>query len=440
MVSNPLQTGGTKTIGRHDFNQVEQYDSENSSKNIPEASESVFKRSINFWGTLDSSMVTVGAIVFVGDTSRGILFPILSTLCTTLRGSVIDLGYLVAMFSIGRLIVTAPLGYLSDRYRHKLPLVMSSSLLVLGATLWANAYLTDKISVLYVAQFLLGVGSGSLGVTRSFVVEQCEPKKRTEALALITALQYAGFTVSPIVGSWLVTLGGTSSPYWAFALPAYLIALLALWCLVALISVFRDIPAATVVYTHSTKEVSSSQKDRDGGVEDGDSVEREERKETSSSDNSTSSVESTSHLIKGNTTTTAASTAAREGDDEENRQVGARSGSSPRSRSRSRSKSNERIRSVKKREEAELKRIKDGMFAVIIGMFLLNISTKGSISVYETLGAQIGLIDYNMSPVALGALISVSGACGFCQLLLFSQIWTKNFTGTAIPMRYWLRD
>ena len=95
---------------------------------------------------------------------------------------------------------------------------------------------------------------------------------------------------------------------------------------------------------------------------------------------------------------------------------------------------------MKKREEAELKRIKDGMFAVIIGMFLLNISTKGSISVYETLGAQIGLIDYNMSPVALGALISVSGACGFCQLLLFSQIWTKNFTGTAIPMRYWLRD
>jgi MFS family permease len=54
---------------------------------------------------------------------------------------------------------------------------------------------------------MMGVGSGSLGVTRSFVVEQCEPKKRTETLAFLTALQYAGFTVSPIIGSWLSSIG-----------------------------------------------------------------------------------------------------------------------------------------------------------------------------------------------------------------------------------------
>ena len=103
------------------------------------------------------------------------------------------------MFSVGRLLITAPLGYISDKYRHKLPLIMASFMLSCGATLWANAYWTNRLSVLYIAQFLMGVGSGSLGVTRSFVVEQCEPKKRTETLALITALQYAGFTVSPIV-------------------------------------------------------------------------------------------------------------------------------------------------------------------------------------------------------------------------------------------------
>lgn len=62
-------------------------------------------------------------------------------------------------------------------------------------------------------------------------------------------------------------------------------------------------------------------------------------------------------------------------------------------------------------------------------MFLLNIATKGSISVYETLGAQIGLVDYNMSTVALGALVSGAGAVGFCQLLLFTSLWTKYFSG-----------
>jgi hypothetical protein len=43
----------------------------------------------------------IGAIVFVGDSSRGVLFPILSTLNAILGGSNVDLGYLVAMFSIG---------------------------------------------------------------------------------------------------------------------------------------------------------------------------------------------------------------------------------------------------------------------------------------------------------------------------------------------------
>ena len=343
-----------------------------------------------WYSKLDGPMMTIGAIVFVGDTSRGVLFPVLSTLNATLRGTVVDLGYLVAIFSVGRLVITAPLGYMSDKYRHKLPLMLSSSLLILGAILWANAYYTDKLAVLYVAQFLLGVGSGSLGVTRSFVVEQCEPKKRTEALALITALQYAGFTVSPIIGSWLVTIGRNSSPYWSFALPPYFIALLSLWCLVALLCIFRNIPAEPVEYTHSSKENTP-----------------------------------TSELLEDESPTSESSAELKSSSVEEGKSNDARK--SNRSRALS-------VRSSSKSEPQQLKdaeKVKRGMFFVIIGMFLLNIATKGSISVYETLGAQIGLVDYNMSTVALGALISGSGAVGFCQLLLFTSLWTKYFSGTS---------
>ena len=342
---------------------------------------------LDFFNELDGSLVIVGAIVFVGDTSRGVLFPVLSTLNTALNGTVIDLGYLVAMFSIGRLVVTAPLGYVSDKYRHKLPLLLSSSLLVVGAVLWGNAYAFNKLPLLYLAQFLLGVGSGSLGVTRSFVVEQCEPKKRTEALAIITALQYAGFTVSPIVGSWLVTIGDNSSPYWSFALPAYFIAAMAAMCLIALLSKFQNIPAAPVEFSHSEKEAclpaeSSPDSDLDDptnrdNVEAGDVQIRTEDDPAPAEPSAKSAV-----------------------------QV--------------------------KRESSNLNH---GIVGVILGMFLLNISTKGSISVYETLGAQIGLVDYGMSTVALGALISGSGAMGFCQLLLFTPVWTKYFTGSNSLMR-----
>jgi MFS transporter, ceroid-lipofuscinosis neuronal protein 7 len=342
---------------------------------------------LDFFNELDGSLVIVGVIVFVGDTSRGVLFPVLSTLNTALNGTTIDLGYLVAMFSIGRLVVTAPLGYVSDKYRHKLPLLLSSLLLVVGAVLWGNAYAFSKLPLLYLAQFLLGVGSGSLGVTRSFVVEQCEPKKRTEALAIITALQYAGFTVSPILGSWLVTIGDNSSPYWSFALPAYFIAAMAAMCLIALLVKFQDIPAAPVEFSLSEEEAClPAELSPDSDLSLDDATKRD-------------------NVEAGN---------ARIRTDDDPAPV---------------EPSAESAAEVKE----ESSKLNHGIFGVILGMFLLNISTKGSISVYETLGAQIGLVDYGMSTVALGALISGSGAMGFCQLLLFTPVWTKYFTGLFSP-------
>lgn len=376
-------------------------DEKDSSANSPNSGSAYcsVKGAYALYEKLDGSMMTIGAIVFVGDTSRGILFPVLSTLNAALRGTVIDLGYLVAIFSVGRLVITAPLGYVSDKYRHKLPLLLASSLLILGAILWANAYKTDKLAVLYVAQFLLGVGSGSLGVTRSFVVEQCEPKKRTEALALITALQYAGFTVSPIIGSWLLTIGSNSSPYWSFALPPYFIALLALWCIIALFTVFRNIPAAPVEYTHSSKEIEKEKEMTPPS------------KPTQLSQEEPQSPSELSAEYKSNLV------------EEGKSSNGIKSKRSTATSEKSVSKSGPQ-------QSEDVQTFKRGMFYVIIGMFMLNIATKGSISVYETLGAQIGLMDYNMSTVALGALVSGAGAVGFCQLLLFTSVWTKYFSGT----------
>lgn len=111
----------------------------------------------------DFSFYVVGSIVFVGDSCRGILFPVLWNLCQYLGGTLIDMGYLVAMFSLGRLLVTAPLGYFCDGYGHKIPLLIASTVLLGGSLLWANSYLATSLILLYSAQFLMGCGSGSLG-------------------------------------------------------------------------------------------------------------------------------------------------------------------------------------------------------------------------------------------------------------------------------------
>ncbi len=83
-----------------------------------------------YWTT---AVWIVAALTFVGDLSRGVLFPVLFPLCQALGGSTIDLGFIVAMFSIGRLVVTTPLGYFCDRYRHRLSLLLSTIILFIGA-------------------------------------------------------------------------------------------------------------------------------------------------------------------------------------------------------------------------------------------------------------------------------------------------------------------
>ena len=73
------------------------------------------------------------------------------------------------------------------------------------------------------------------------------------------------------------------------------------------------------------------------------------------------------------------------------------------------------------------KQKQQNIFNLIICMILLNITMRGAIAVYETLGAQILEIDYQISIFAIGVIISVAGTIGTINLLLFKSFWTKYF-------------
>lgn len=49
----------------------------------------------------------------------------------------------------------------------------------------------------------MGLGSGTLGVTRAYVAEITPRDKRTAWLSYLTAVQYSGFTVMPVVGAFI---------------------------------------------------------------------------------------------------------------------------------------------------------------------------------------------------------------------------------------------
>ncbi len=140
-------------------------------------------------------------VILIGDMSRGVFFPSMWPLVDLLGGSSVTLGYSVAAFSFGRILVSPLFGRWSVTHGYSNTLMLSCSILLLGTFLYAQVQNVGRAEFLIVAQTCLGIGSGTLGVTRAFVADVTAQRSRTKYMAWITAVQYAGFTVTPFVGA-----------------------------------------------------------------------------------------------------------------------------------------------------------------------------------------------------------------------------------------------
>jgi ceroid-lipofuscinosis MFS transporter 7 len=140
-------------------------------------------------------------VILVGDMSRGVFFPSIWPLISSMGGSEILLGYSVAAFSFGRILVNPLFGSWSHSMGYSKTLCFSTSILLLGTLAYTQVQNVGRPEFLIVAQTILGIGSGTLGVTRAFVADVTAKRNRTTYMAMITAVQYGGFTVTPIFGA-----------------------------------------------------------------------------------------------------------------------------------------------------------------------------------------------------------------------------------------------
>lgn len=178
--------------------------------------------------TLGSSVMTADGIhdvtgffivcfvILVGDMARGVMFPTLWPLVEVLGGTTVTLGFAVAAFSLGRIVVSPLFGSWSIEYGYKKVLTLSLSILMAGTLIYAQAQNVGSCAFLTFAQAMLGVGSGTLGVTRAFVAEVTATRTRTKYIAWITAVQYAGFTVTPFFGALFIQLLGDNDYQWGY--------------------------------------------------------------------------------------------------------------------------------------------------------------------------------------------------------------------------------
>lgn len=141
------------------------------------------------------------SVVLIGDMNRGVLFPIMWPLVEELGGNSVWLGYAVGSFSLGRIMASPTLGKWSIEWGYSKTLVTSTTIMLVGCILFAQTYRVGSLFFLVASQIVLGIGSATLGVTRAYVAEITATRQRTKYIAALTAVQYGGFTVTPIFGS-----------------------------------------------------------------------------------------------------------------------------------------------------------------------------------------------------------------------------------------------
>lgn len=175
-----------------DFNQIEKTASQLSITNSVMTAE----------GLADPiGFLIICGVVLVGDMNRGVVFPIMWPLVQELGGDSVWLGYAVGAFSFGRIVASPTLGKWSIEYGYSKTLIGSTTTMLIACLLFAQVYRVNSLYYLIFSQIMLGVGSATLGVTRAFVAEITATRERTVYIALLTAVQYGGFTVTPLFGA-----------------------------------------------------------------------------------------------------------------------------------------------------------------------------------------------------------------------------------------------
>jgi len=360
-----------------------------------------------------SPLYIIYYVTFIGDASRGLLFPALWPLCKQLGGGKVEQGLLVAIFSLGRACVATRFGILTDTYRHRIVMIGAACVFLVGVCIWSLSLQFGGLHMLFVAQFLLGVGTSTLGVTRSYIVETTLPHLRTNKLSHLSALQYAGFSVTPVLGSLLVEYGRSQSKALEFILPPLLLFILVLISLYQLIFNFDDIDVADELtendINHPIDMIATMEMEK---VEQQDQSLHEpslnnHRYDRYDSLNQLSNIELVNTVSKKNLTLISNKTTSKkqqssrsEEDDEDDVDNG--------------------------------KSLANDQFYVFSVLMLLNFTTRGLIAIYETQGTRVFLDGYHLSSLQLGTLISLSGLLGTFMLLFYKELWTRSYTDFAL--------
>ncbi|CAM9556073.1 unnamed protein product, partial [Ectocarpus sp. 8 AP-2014] len=433
--------------------------------------------------TLDdkaSFAIVLGNLLLI-DTARGIFFPTLWTHVSQLGGDKIALGYCVGAFSLGRTLLSPVFGRMSTEHGYRRAFLISTVLIPFASLFYAVA---DSVLTVFLSQLFLGMGSGTLGVTRAYVADKTTKEQRTYLLAYTTSVQYAGLTVMSILGGFFsYLLGSTEIPLLGrfllltqFTAPAFFVAAMSTVLFLLLWFVFQDgIKQKPAKTTSSGKELSGTASgvtlitdlgsDDSGGLSDGDVPNQEQQDlRPAAEDSPPGSVSSSSSGgrtgrgsapsvvgqyvdISGDGDSGGSDGDKGMGDVEGGYQTGLGSAGN---RAGVQGTFHDSVQDEAKRGDVvgrETSTLGEGGWLarklrlrlpsrgdmLIYGGFLLNVSTKGTISCFETIGAAYAILNFSLTNAEAGSIFAACGAIGVVTLLSM-RLLCKHFNDIQLVL------
>lgn len=172
-------------------------------------------------GNVNRVLVIVCMAIASTQTAWSVVVPVLPLYATEFGANATQLGLLIALFGVGRLVVNIPAGMLSERLDPRRMLLVSVACVVLLQAVTAFA---PSFTVLLVLRFVTGL-AGGMAITSgmTLVVHLTSPADRGRAMSLLQGCQLIGGAFGPALGGLVASLWGYRAPFLACGLLATLV-------------------------------------------------------------------------------------------------------------------------------------------------------------------------------------------------------------------------
>ncbi|EGZ25928.1 hypothetical protein PHYSODRAFT_478682 [Phytophthora sojae] len=163
-------------------------------------SQSPPQRRLSQWYT---NMFMINFLEFATESSRGIVLPTLFLYTSSLGGDLAFMGFINALFSVGRLLSSTAFGWMCDRYSFRSVYLISTFICLVGNVIYliADEHMAGSLTALAASRFIVGFGGGNRSVCRADVASITTINQRLPYLTILVAVVFLGYALTPGLGS-----------------------------------------------------------------------------------------------------------------------------------------------------------------------------------------------------------------------------------------------